>query len=132
MSGCQVDYECDGCMCPSGNPPCSHCVHHWTDDEPDADQCDDNDLCPHDSLSGDEGPVLTLGRMPHWWRCDECGAVVYDRDFGRSVSRAECDCPMDPHHRWNCALTPIWAQTIRDLDCNPWSVTRGFVWECRT
>lgn len=32
----------------------------------------------------------------------------------------ECDCPMDPHHRWNCALTPIWAHTIRELDCNPW------------
>lgn len=31
-----------------------------------------------------------------------------------------CDCPLDPHHRWNCALTPIWAQTIRDLDVNPW------------
>lgn len=29
--------------------------------------------------------------------------------------RPECDCPLDPHHRWNCALTPIWAQTIRDL-----------------
>lgn len=38
-----------------------------------------------------------------------------------------CDCPMDPHHRWNCALTPIWAQTIRDLGCNPWTVTEGVV-----
>lgn len=37
----------------------------------------------------------------------------------------ECDCPMDPHHRWNCALTPIWAQTIRDQDCNPWTVITG-------
>lgn len=35
-----------------------------------------------------------------------------------------CDCPMDPHHRWNCPLTPIWAQTIRGLDCNPWKVFR--------
>ena len=34
----------------------------------------------------------------------------------------DCDCPLDPHHRWNCALTPIWAQTMRDLDCNPWTV----------
>jgi hypothetical protein len=39
----------------------------------------------------------------------------------------ECDCPMDPYHRWNCALTPIWAQTIRDQDCNPWTVTDGVV-----
>lgn len=38
--------------------------------------------------------------------------------------RPTCDCPMDPHHRWNCALTPIWAQTIRDLDTNPWTVMR--------
>ena len=35
-----------------------------------------------------------------------------------------CDCPMDPYHRWNCALTPIWAQTIRDLDTNPWTVIK--------
>ncbi|MGQ9348926.1 hypothetical protein [Mycolicibacterium gilvum] len=35
-----------------------------------------------------------------------------------------CDCPLDPHHRWNCALTPIWSQTIRELDCNPWTVVR--------
>lgn len=27
-----------------------------------------------------------------------------------------CDCPLDPHHRWNCSTTPIWAQTIRDLE----------------
>lgn len=32
--------------------------------------------CPHDSLSGDEGPVAELGRMPLRWRCDECGAVI--------------------------------------------------------
>lgn len=36
-----------------------------------------------------------------------------------------CDCPMNPYHRWNCALTPIWAQTIRDQDCNPWTVITG-------
>lgn len=36
----------------------------------------------------------------------------------------QCDCPLDPHHRWNCPLTPIWAQTIRGLDCNPWKVFR--------
>lgn len=33
-----------------------------------------------------------------------------------------CDCPMDPYHRWNCPATPIWSQTIRDLDTNPWTV----------
>lgn len=33
-----------------------------------------------------------------------------------------CDCPLDPHHRWNCHLTPIWAQTIRDLGMNPWTI----------
>lgn len=36
-----------------------------------------------------------------------------------------CDCPMDPHHRWNCPMTPIWAQTMRDLDTNPWTVVTG-------
>jgi len=42
----------------------------------------------------------------------------------RPISQPTCDCPLDPHHRWNCPLTPIWAQTIRDLDCNPWAVVR--------
>lgn len=31
-----------------------------------------------------------------------------------------CDCPRH-RHRWNCQLTPIWAQTIHDLDTNPWT-----------
>lgn len=66
--------------------------------------------CPHDSLSGDEGPVALLGRMPVRWRCDHCGDVIRDR---------ECDCDPAAYHRWNCALTPIWAQTIRELHMNP-------------
>lgn len=33
--------------------------------------------CAHDSLSGDEGPVRELGRMPVRWRCDECNAVIH-------------------------------------------------------
>lgn len=35
--------------------------------------------CPHDSLSGDEGPIAELGRWPMRWRCDECGAIKYDK-----------------------------------------------------
>jgi len=36
-----------------------------------------------------------------------------------------CDCDLaEGHHRWNCTLTPIWAQTIRDLDTNPWTVLK--------
>lgn len=34
--------------------------------------------CQHDSLSGDEGPVLELGRMPTRWRCDQCGTIIND------------------------------------------------------
>lgn len=62
-------------------------------------------------------------------------------DWGRAVAptwlpdsrRPACDCPLipsgtrpprPPFHRWNCALTPVWAQTIRDLDVNPWTVIR--------
>lgn len=37
-----------------------------------------------------------------------------------------CDCPLDPHHRWNCALTPVWAQTMRDMNVNPWTVIKPF------
>lgn len=36
------------------------------------------DTCPHDSLSGDEGPIAELGRYPHRWRCDECGQPHVD------------------------------------------------------
>jgi hypothetical protein len=36
--------------------------------------------------------------------------------------RPTCDCPTDPHHRWNCPMTPLWADTIRELDTNPWTV----------
>ena len=43
-----------------------------------ADNADLLEPCRHDSLSGDEGPVAQLGRMPEQWRCDECGAVVTD------------------------------------------------------
>ena len=38
------------------------------------------------------------------------------------IYHTRCDCPLTPYHRWNCHLTPIWAQTMRDLDCNPWTV----------
>lgn len=56
----------------------------------------------------DAGLVLTRCQLTHGrlGRCADCPPM--------------CDCPMDPYHRWNCPLTPIWAQTIRELDCNPW------------
>jgi hypothetical protein len=38
-----------------------------------------------------------------------------------------CDCDPLGHHRWNCYMTPIWAQTIRDLDINPWTVVSGTI-----
>lgn len=38
-----------------------------------------------------------------------------------------CDCEL-PHHRWNCHLTPIWAQTIRELDTNPWDWPAAVEW----
>lgn len=50
------------------------------------------------------------------------------REVRSSFFPPPCDCPMDPHHRWNCALTPVWAQTMRDLDVNPWTALRGFMW----
>lgn len=35
--------------------------------------------CEHVSMSGAEGPVLTLGRWPVLWRCDSCGVTIrYD------------------------------------------------------
>tara|TARA_B100000519_G_C14089628_1_gene365658 strand:+ start:118 stop:456 length:339 start_codon:yes stop_codon:yes gene_type:complete len=44
----------------------------------------------------------------------------------------DCDCPLNPHHRWNCTLTPIWAQTMRELDCNPWTVVESVMPTCRS
>jgi hypothetical protein len=47
---------------------------------------------------------------PCWWQwrepCD-CDLIARERTRTR------------PRHRWNCALTPIWAQTMRELDVNP-------------
>ncbi len=43
-----------------------------------------------------------------------------------------CDCPLDPYHRWNCSLTPVWAQTIRELDVNPWTVVQDAMPQCRS
>lgn len=44
------------------------------------------------------------------------------RELWRDIRpQPTCDCPMDPHHRWNCNLTPIWAQMLRDSDFNPWT-----------
>jgi hypothetical protein len=34
--------------------------------------------CPHDSESGNEGPIAELGRWPRRWRCDSCGRVRVD------------------------------------------------------
>lgn len=42
------------------------------------------------------------------------------------IVRQHCDCPMDPYHRWNCDLTPLWARTIRDLDTNPWTAIEQY------
>ncbi|MCP3810803.1 hypothetical protein NLX62_00350 [Mycobacteriaceae bacterium Msp059] len=38
--------------------------------------------CQHPSLSGDEGPIALLGRMPTRWQCDECGAIIHDPPEG--------------------------------------------------
>lgn len=50
--------------------------------------------CPHHSLSGDEGPVALLGRMPLRWRCDECGTIIHDHQEG-------CLCAKCRGDRWN-------------------------------
>jgi rubrerythrin len=54
--------------------------------------------CRHDSLSGDEGPVRELGRMPVRWRCDECDAIVYD-DVNTLADCPRCN---HPSHMDDC------------------------------
>ena len=57
------------------------------------------------------------GDMPLCWMCE--------REFLAEVRNDECDCDPASYHHWNCRATPIWAQTIRDLDTNPWTVVRA-------
>jgi hypothetical protein len=76
-------------------------------------------------------PVIAVGGPDAWI---ELHAQAYDavlpglgdvlREVWPVVRAAciPCDCAMDPYHRWNCPWTPIWAQTVRDLDVNPWTV----------
>ena len=56
--------NCDYCGAPVGF---YGCPKHGTD-------C----YCEHLSLSGDEGPIAELDRMPTRWRCDECGTIIHD------------------------------------------------------
>ena len=60
------------------------------------------------------------------------GDVLRDawREIRALVVPPHCDCPLDPHHRWNCALTPVRAQTIRELDTNPWTVVANVLDQC--
>lgn len=36
--------------------------------------------CAHESESGAEGPIDSLGRFPRFWRCDGCGRIRRDAD----------------------------------------------------
>lgn len=38
------------------------------------------------------------------------------------AQRHPCDCDPAAYHRWNCASTPAFADTVRALDTNPWTV----------
>lgn len=65
-------------------------------------------------------------RLPARFETAELGLASLLRHHGVQVEfvNSICDCAVDPYHRWNCAATPIWAQTIRDLDVNPWTIVR--------
>lgn len=43
-----------------------------------------------------------------------CEVGEYERRW------ASCDCPLTPHHRWNCTLTPIWHAYAIEVGANPW------------
>lgn len=47
--------------------------------------------CPHDSYSGDEGPIVELGRWPLRWRCDGCGHIRYDNPERGHRHCTRCD-----------------------------------------
>lgn len=153
MSACEAwDGDCPGCLCPSGRPPCTHCVEHLDEDGSplvirredvtgDDDQVDPRKVFAHPAPLARDIPVwvrpyspdsLRMQSMadvmaqlpdgalqvtvelwhrridyltaPGWWHwrppCHRCG----DTSFRRRP------------HRWDCEQTPIWAQTVRDLD----------------
>lgn len=58
------------------------------------------------------------------------GDILRDlfRNALAAIAPPACDCDLNAYHRWNCALTPLWAQTMRDLDTNPWTATRSAMW----
>lgn len=54
--------------------------------------------CPHDSMTGDEGPVADLGRWPNRWRCDQCSAIIRTRSEVKEG--AFCDQCGGPYTGW--------------------------------
>ncbi|MGE2733821.1 hypothetical protein [Mycolicibacterium vaccae] len=71
------------------------------------------------------GAVYTYNGIPEPGQFDPFCPDHGDPEYAATLREVRsCDCPMAPHHRWNCPLTPAFAQTIRDLDCNPWTVVR--------
>ena len=82
-------------------------------------------LPPHIAAAVQAG-VQCVRRVQDWTSAifaDDAPTATYRR-WLPGDPEPPCDCPMNPYHRWNCSLTPIWAQTIRDLDVNPWTVIR--------
>lgn len=81
------------------------------------------------AIVGPDGAIETTAQVYDMLLGQWCGDVLRDAwkiavDSVLPLLPWPCDCDPFEHHRWNCATTPIWAQTIRDLDVNPWTVVR--------
>lgn len=85
------------------------------------------DLPPHIAAAV-QASIQSARRMRDWMSAifdDQAPTTITYRRWLPGEQTPDCDCPLDPHHRWNCRMTPIWAQTIRDLDTNPWTVIQS-------
>lgn len=74
------------------------------------------------------GAVYTYGGIAEPGQFDPFCPDHGDPEYVKTlVATPACDCPLNPHHRWNCHLTPVWTELVRDMDCNPWTVVTNTV-----
>lgn len=85
------------------------------------------DECPHDSQSGDEGPVALLGRQPRRWTCDSCGEVLEDPTDVPNTARSDPAglVALEPS-RFEYCRTDYWAD-VQELGGQGWQLVTALV-----
>lgn len=81
--------------------------------------------CPHDSHTGDEGPVALLGRQPRRWTCDSCGEVLEDPPIVPDREPAAGLVALEPS-RFEYRRTGDWAD-VQELGGQGWQLVTALV-----